>query len=594
MQRVIDRDPYKALFGRRLEPFMDIGRHRSWSDFYRAFLGLGPGTPVGRDGNGKTADTTARLKTDGDRSAEESAEESRASTEADVSKSKDGTESELEFDPISGRMTPKARVVDVDGLDVSDQPNPSDTVEKTTDANGGPDPSSDPLTQTSKEHQRKHRRTLWRKGKGKELADVTHGFPEVQNLQASDTSRNALDEDAHRQIVAEASNEQSDMSPEHAASSGEAGKKLPADSPVVDMNETQEASVFQTERDTVSRAKSEYLWEQMEKDLELLSASDIRASYDSRRPDPDPASEKQEVRRALEHELEAYVDPASEVDAHEVRERHEDPSEMSGEPSSTPTAEGNARVVEQAQEVNTEPEPNTEPPNTEPALSRGLDQVLDQAPDASTSPAVYRILAYDSSTMQMTRAEASSSNAANEILHPTEVLSRLNNPAKFLPHFASMHNNGYEIVSGGGDILVFKKVRTAEKPGEASSAPGSYDAGYSSENAPFAEHNQVGSKPQQPPGTVRRHETVYTGGPPNWSPYPPPTHGQPVPETDIPLPKRESTLRKLVRRMLLAGGVTAASCVAIGVVSEFFRTGGQDGHGTDGFTEFESERRGSK
>jgi len=43
--------------------------------------------------------------------------------------------------------------------------------------------------------------------------------------------------------------------------------------------------------------------------------------------------------------------------------------------------------------------------------------------------------------------------------------------------------------------------------------------------------------------------------------------------------------------MLFAGTATAATCYAIGVVTEFFRTGGEDGTGVDGFTAFESERR---
>lgn len=43
--------------------------------------------------------------------------------------------------------------------------------------------------------------------------------------------------------------------------------------------------------------------------------------------------------------------------------------------------------------------------------------------------------------------------------------------------------------------------------------------------------------------------------------------------------------------MILTGTITAGSCYAIGVVTEYFRTGGQDGYGVDGFTAFESERR---
>lgn len=43
--------------------------------------------------------------------------------------------------------------------------------------------------------------------------------------------------------------------------------------------------------------------------------------------------------------------------------------------------------------------------------------------------------------------------------------------------------------------------------------------------------------------------------------------------------------------MFIAGSATAATCYAIGVVIEYFRTGGQDGLGIDAFTAFESERR---
>jgi hypothetical protein len=43
--------------------------------------------------------------------------------------------------------------------------------------------------------------------------------------------------------------------------------------------------------------------------------------------------------------------------------------------------------------------------------------------------------------------------------------------------------------------------------------------------------------------------------------------------------------------MLFGGTITVATCYAIGVVTEFFRTGGKDGRGIDGFTVFESDRR---
>ena len=43
--------------------------------------------------------------------------------------------------------------------------------------------------------------------------------------------------------------------------------------------------------------------------------------------------------------------------------------------------------------------------------------------------------------------------------------------------------------------------------------------------------------------------------------------------------------------MLIVGTATAATCYALGVMTEFFRTGGNDRQGIDGFTVLESDRR---
>ncbi|KAL1962004.1 hypothetical protein VTN77DRAFT_695 [Rasamsonia byssochlamydoides] len=233
-----------------------------------------------------------------------------------------------------------------------------------------------------------------------------------------------------------------------------------------------------------------------------------------------------------------------------------------------------------------------------------------------TLPATYRVLAYDSSTLQVVIAETTSSvYSAERTLHPAEVLSRLNSPAKFLPHFAKMQADGYEIVSGGGDILVFKKVR---EPGTSSMTAGSVEpteqdkdvfaaAKINSAESRLQEQQGIPNKvdrdqhitqPEQPvrtspsssPGVVHRQETVYTGGPPNSSPYPPP----PTPEVNTEMGSishEKSSFGKTARRILLTGFATAATCYAIGVVCEYFRTGGQDGLGPEGFTEFEAERR---
>ena len=86
-----------------------------------------------------------------------------------------------------------------------------------------------------------------------------------------------------------------------------------------------------------------------------------------------------------------------------------------------------------------------------------------EASEAKGSVAEYYILAYDTSTSQVTTAEAESYFGAEEAAQPTEVLARLHNPAKFVPYFAQMQKNGYEIATGGGDILVFRQARKGQK-----------------------------------------------------------------------------------------------------------------------------------
>ncbi|KAI9152150.1 hypothetical protein HJFPF1_09375 [Paramyrothecium foliicola] len=81
---------------------------------------------------------------------------------------------------------------------------------------------------------------------------------------------------------------------------------------------------------------------------------------------------------------------------------------------------------------------------------------------SAESPMSYRILAYDSASQSVAVAETSSSVVdLSSPATPADVLSRLSNPSKFLPHFRSLEMQGYEIFSGSGDVLVFRKVRPA-------------------------------------------------------------------------------------------------------------------------------------
>lgn len=79
------------------------------------------------------------------------------------------------------------------------------------------------------------------------------------------------------------------------------------------------------------------------------------------------------------------------------------------------------------------------------------------------SQAEYRILAYDTASSTVTTAESDSFFGTSETPQPHEILSRLHNPAKFVPYFTQMQQDGYEIATGGGEILVFKRAVNTPK-----------------------------------------------------------------------------------------------------------------------------------
>lgn len=78
--------------------------------------------------------------------------------------------------------------------------------------------------------------------------------------------------------------------------------------------------------------------------------------------------------------------------------------------------------------------------------------------------ALFKMMAYDSGTKSVSIAEVSSSAQDNtRAANPAEAILQLAHPSKFFPHFALLQQQGYEIVSGGPDVLVFKKVREASE-----------------------------------------------------------------------------------------------------------------------------------
>ncbi|KAL8746517.1 MAG: hypothetical protein Q9190_001463 [Brigantiaea leucoxantha] len=83
---------------------------------------------------------------------------------------------------------------------------------------------------------------------------------------------------------------------------------------------------------------------------------------------------------------------------------------------------------------------------------------------AQTAPrVVYSILAYDSSSREVTKATMSPlmESPTEKILSLSEALSSLSEPTKFLPHLTSLQSEGFEIVSSEPNVLILRKVKQA-------------------------------------------------------------------------------------------------------------------------------------
>ena len=229
------------------------------------------------------------------------------------------------------------------------------------------------------------------------------------------------------------------------------------------------------------------------------------------------------------------------------------------------------------------PETTTKPDMLEASATSTPEKIVTSTPVAAAAPTAYKILAYDSSTLQMTEANTTSSLSSSSgidtdpPLHPTEVLPRLNNPAKFLPYFQSLQDQGYEIVKGGGDMLMFKKVRDGVSPTEpitenlskkettaqAGMVESPSNAGASTEPTSAGPATTTSAGPK-----VRRQEDVFSGSGQTW--HHESAGGQGSGNTGESTEGIWSRFKRGVKRALWAGLGTAGICYAIGAVAESF------------------------
>ncbi|CAJ2514029.1 Uu.00g021480.m01.CDS01 [Anthostomella pinea] len=212
-----------------------------------------------------------------------------------------------------------------------------------------------------------------------------------------------------------------------------------------------------------------------------------------------------------------------------------------------------------------------------------LEPAARPEPVPTDEPTVYKILAYDPIMQNVTIAETTSvvPDQASP-LTPAEVLLRLSNPMKFFPHFVPLQAEGFEIVAGGGDVLVFRQVRhskaqTMNTPpvnpidmmGKPTALPNAAafasPTGFVNYDMPRVEE-EAQTQQFRSNIDVRREEPVFSGS-----------------KTSARYESSKEKKRNIGKRVLLGGAWVAGLSYALGVVSEYFVTGGVDGKGPTGF-----------
>ncbi|PYI24298.1 hypothetical protein BO99DRAFT_427948 [Aspergillus violaceofuscus CBS 115571] len=612
IKQAIERDPYGAIFGRRLEPFKSFEKFdKTFTSLCRALFGLGDksadtGHADTAHGTPRTMTTTAKSeKTSDTIKKAQSTDSGKLRGPVVIHTKKNVTR--YEFDPISGRMIPK----EAKNPEVAEKGeggiNPVLSAADTTSASGATGYMS-PMKRDAVEsgsqdasNQRKLNDDL-----ATDVVSTTVVKDQSQQTRSCVDSNTAQPDSTNEikpfEKSSSASLEATGSSTERAAlesTQHESRSKFPESDlikPFLRHDEHQVVTQPQPPPEDHIRtlnaddlvandklASSGFTWldqvvddsgklqdarreKEEEEELEYLRASDIRASYMRKEPDLDARASQDS------NELNEMLDTSSnitcQVDA-SIDRRIECFQETIDQGLSSTTDD--VVVPDKLRDV------ASDTANTSDRLA--LNEVKGATPSPNPSSTVlhnfsgqintetYRVLAFDPIALCVTEAETSSSlHAPDEISQPAEILNRLNNPAKFLPYFEKLNNNGYEIVSGSGDVLIFRKTRGSLRHSEGTNAGSKKGTGLSSSS--LDDQQQRALDP----------DMVLQGS-------------QSTPAETGEKASQGSKSAKILRRMLLGGVATAGTCYALCVVTEYFRTGGEDGRGIDAFTAFESERR---
>ncbi|RAH71989.1 uncharacterized protein BO66DRAFT_318919 [Aspergillus aculeatinus CBS 121060] len=611
IKQAIENDPYGAIFGRRLEPLKSFERFdKTFTSLCRALFGLGDksvdkahadiahGTP-------RTMTTTARSKKTSDTLKKPQPTDSGKPRGPIAIHTKKNV-TRYEFDPISGRMIPKkAKNPDVaekgEGgrspvLSAADTTSASEITGYMSPLNRDPvesgsqdasiqekingDLATDVALMTVVKNQSQktpsHDDLETAQTESTDYLKLSESSSDPPEATSSPTER-AARELAQQESLSEFPDSDS-VKPflRHDAHQGAIQlQSLPEDHiPTLEMDgpvtndkpSSSNFAILNEIEDDLARSQDTSRKQEEEEELESLSASDIRASYLGKEPDLD-ARASQDSNESNEM-LNAQTNTTGQVDA-SIDPDIECFQEATDQGLSSTTED--LVVWDKFQDVASE----TAIASDQLALNEGQGAVpspnspitVPHNLSGQVNAETYRVLAFDPIAISITEAETSSSfHPPDEISHPAEILNRLNNPAKFLPYFEKLNNNGYEIVSGGGDVLVFRKTRNSFEQIEGANADPKKGTTLSSSTLNDQQQHELN------PDIVLQGSQSTTS------------------ETGEKA-SQGSKSAKFLRRMLLGGVATAGTCYALGVVTEYFRTGGEDGRGIDAFTAFESERR---
>jgi hypothetical protein len=196
----------------------------------------------------------------------------------------------------------------------------------------------------------------------------------------------------------------------------------------------------------------------------------------------------------------------------------------------------------------------------------------------ATEAITYKVLAYDRGQNKVTVATVAS-HVIDESprLSPSDAITHILQPAKYLPLIDALSAEGYEIVKASKYSLVFRQALPSREsvvdtrrvnPVDGMRAPEPPTGNFASPTG-FVNHDL-----HTPSGTafrsgidVRREEAVFSGRK-KWDEEP---------------SDEKKGKKSVAKRVLLGAGWVAACTWAGSVVVEFFKTGGADGLGAIGF-----------